>query len=144
MAKRRKLTPKQKKFADYFIEYGNQTKAAIEAGYSKASARTMGAELMKKDYIREYIDEIVSLKDAERIANQDEILGFLTSVMRGDVTEQVPLLDGDGYQKLAQLDAAQPKDRIKAAELLGKRYAMWTDKQNIDANVGVMIVDDIE
>jgi phage terminase small subunit len=62
--------------------------------------------------------------------------------MRGNVTEQMPLLDGNGYQRLANLDAAQPKDRIKAAELLGKRYAMWTDKKEVGGEVGVVIVDD--
>jgi phage terminase small subunit len=137
-----KLTAKQQRFADYYIELGNASKAALKAGYSKRSAHNIAAENMTKPAIKAYIAERMAEKDKERIASQDEVLQFLTDVMRGNITEQIPLLDGDGYQRLANLDAAQPKDRIKAAELLGKRYAMWTDKKEIDAEVGVVIVDD--
>jgi phage terminase small subunit len=137
-----KLTVKQQRFADYYIELGNASAAALKAGYSKKSARTIAAENLEKPPIKEYIAQRMAEKDNERIASQDEILSFLTSVMRGLVREQIPLLDGDGYQKLASLDETNPKDRIKAAELLGKRYAMWTDKQNIDGQVGVVIIDD--
>ncbi|MEK4132003.1 terminase small subunit [Solibacillus sp. FSL W8-0474] len=142
MAKEVKLTIKQRKFADYYIECGNATEAAIRAGYSKNSARFIAAENLAKPLIKEYIEQVMAIKDAERIANQDEILAFLTSVMRGEVKEQVPLLDGDGYQKLQTLDAAQPKDRIKAAELLGKRHAMWTEKQQVEGDLSVNIVVD--
>jgi phage terminase small subunit len=140
--KERNLTIKQKLFADYYIELGNASKAALKAGYSKRSAHNIAAENMAKPAIKEYIAARMAEKDAERIASQDEVLQFLTDVMRGNVTEQMPLLDGNGYQRLANLDAAQPKDRIKAAELLGKRYAMWTDKKEVGGEVGVVIVDD--
>lgn len=142
MAKEVKLTIKQRKFADYYIECGNATEAAIKAGYSKNSARFIAAENLAKPLIKEYIEQVMAIKDAERIANQDEILAFLTSVMRGEVMEQVPLLNGDGYQKLETLDATQPRDRIKAAELLGKRHAMWTEKQQVDGDMSVNIVID--
>jgi phage terminase small subunit len=138
------LTLKQRKFADLFIELGNQTEAAIRAGYKKSNARSTASELMDKPHVKEYIAARMAEKDNETIASQDEILMFLTSVMRGEVKEQIPLLDGDGYQKLAELDETAPKDRIKAAELLGKRYAMWTDNKNIGGQVEVVIVDDID
>lgn len=138
----KKLTVKQQRFADYYIELGNGTEAAIKAGYSKRSARGMAAENLAKPLIKEYIDKIMASKDAERIANQDEILSFLTSVMRGQVREQIPLLSGDGYQSLTDLDETSPKDRIRAAELLGKRYALWTDKKDITGEIGVVIIDD--
>lgn len=144
MAKKGQLTVKQKKFADYYIELGNATEAAIKAGYSAKTARNTASENMTKPAIKEYIAKIMAEKDKERIASQDEILGFLTQVMRGEIRDQLPLLDGDGYQRLANLDETQPKDRIKAAELLGKRYAMWTENKNIRGQVSVMIVDDIE
>lgn len=138
----KKLTARQQKFVDYFIQLGNQSEAAVRAGYSKKTSRSTAVELMAKPQVKAAIEARMSEKNKEIIADQDEILGFLTAVMRGDITEQIPLLDGDGYQKLAELDAAQPKDRLKAAELLGKRYGMWTDKKQIDANVGVVIIDD--
>jgi phage terminase small subunit len=127
----KKLTLKQKRFCDFYIEVANQTEAAIKAGYSQKTARFTASEMMNKPAVKEYIAERMAEKDNVVIASQDEILGFLTSVMRGEVKEQIPLLDGDGYQKLAQLDETTPKDRIKAAELLGKRYAMWSENKNI-------------
>jgi phage terminase small subunit len=136
------LTVKQRRFADYYIELGNATEAALKAGYSKRSARNIAAENLAKPALKEYIAERMAEKDNERIASQNEILQFLTSVMRGEVRDQIPLLDGDGMQRLADLDETQPKDRIKAAELLGKRYALWTDKKDITADVGVIIIDD--
>lgn len=142
--KDRKLTAKQKLFADYYIISTNQTDAAIKAGYSPKTARSTGTELMGKPHVRAYIEARMAEKDKELIADQDEILKFLTAVMRGQITEQIPLLDGDGYQKLVKLDAAQPKDRVRAAELMGKRHAMWTEKQNITGEIGVVIVDDID
>lgn len=143
MAKRNKLTPKQQKFADYYIEMGNGAQAAIRAGYSEKTARVIAADNLTKPAIKEYIDRIMAQKDAERIASQDEILQFLTSVMRGEVREQIPILNGDGYQRLIDLDETTPKDRIKAAELLGKRHMMWTERQNIDVSHQVQIIDDI-
>lgn len=139
-----KLTPKQKAFADYYIELGNATEAAIRAKYKRSSARQIGSENLDKPQIKAYIAEIMAQKDAERIASQDEILEFLTSVVRGVTTEQVPLLDGDGYQKLAKLDAGMLKDRVKSAELIGKRYAMWTDKKDINGEVAVTFVDNLD
>ena len=68
----------------------------------------------------------------ESIAEQDEILQYLTSVMRGEMTEQTLVGQGEGYQEIDNIDVGA-KDRIKAAELLGKRYRMWTEK--IEAEV---------
>ncbi|MEE4566346.1 terminase small subunit [Paenibacillus polymyxa] len=98
--------------------------------------------MLTKPNVRAYIDDKIAQKDDERVAKQDEILQFLTKVMRGEHTEQIPVGKGDGYFELEDKDT-YVKDRVKAAELLGKRYAMWTDKQQIDGNVGVVIVDDL-
>jgi len=92
--------------------------------------------------VRQYVDELIAKKDAKRIAKQDEVLEFLTNVLRGEVKEQFPLGMGMGEQSLVKKEL-DGKDRIKAAELLGKRYALWTDKQQIEGNVGVQIIDDL-
>lgn len=139
MAKKGQLSELQKRFADYYIELGVAKEAAIKAGYSPKSAKFQGSRNLTNPLIMAYIREKMATKDEERIASQDEVLRFLTGVMRGEITEQVPLLDGDGYQRLAKLDAAQPKDRIKAAELLGKRHAMWTEKKEIDGDLSITI-----
>nr|WP_238555950.1 terminase small subunit [Paenibacillus alvei] len=74
--------------------------------------------------------ERLAEKEAERVASQDEVLEFLTQVMRGEVKDQLGL-------------ETPVKERSKAAELLGKRYALWTDKQQIDVNGAVQIIDDV-
>ncbi|MFP7288002.1 terminase small subunit [Shouchella clausii] len=126
-----KLTEKQKRFADYYIETGNASEAARRAGYSKKTAHRIGQENMQKPAICDYIKEKMKEKDSERIASQDEILEFLTSIMRGKVQETIPLGLGMGEQKLVKKEL-DGKDRLRAAELLGKRHAMWTEKQNVE------------
>jgi phage terminase small subunit len=138
-----KLTEKQKRFADYYIETGNATESAIRAGYSEKTAKEMGYENLTKPHIKSYINESILSKDSDRIAKQEEVLEFLSKVLRGEVKEQVPLGEGMGAQSLVMKELAG-KDRLKAAELLGKRYAMWTDKKEIEGNIGVTIVDDLD
>ncbi|WP_019123801.1 terminase small subunit [Brevibacillus massiliensis] len=140
-----KLTEKQKRFADYYIESGNATEAYKRAGYSvktDEAARVNASRLLTNANVRAYINERIAEKDSQRIAKQDEILEFLTKVMRGELTEQIPVGLGEGYFELKDKDT-YVKDRVKAAELLGKRYAIWTDKQQIDGVIGVQIIDDI-
>lgn len=137
-----KLTEKQKRFADHFVETGNATEAAVLAGYNPKTARVIGAQNLSKLNIREYIDARIAEKDSARIAKQDEILQFLTNILRGEVKEQFPLGLGMGEQQLVKKEL-DGKDRIKAAELLGKRYGMWVDRQQLEGAVGVQIIDDI-
>lgn len=138
-----KLTPKQKAFADYYIELGNATEAAIKAGYSKKTAYSIGNENLKKPEIKKYIQERVAEKEEKMIAKQDEVLKFLTSVLRGEITEEIPIGKGEGF---FQLEDKTPsvKDSVKAAELLGKRYAMWTDKQQVEGSQQVIFVEDLD
>lgn len=136
------LTEKQKRFADYYIESGNATEAAIRAGYSEKTARFIAAENLTKPNILAYVEETMSKKDNERIASQNEILEFLTSVMRGEVIERVPLLVGQGMQELVD-NVPAVQVRKSAAELLGKRYMLWTDSIKHSGETGVRIVNDI-
>lgn len=137
-----KLTEKQKRFADFFIETGNASEAAKRAGYRGKNLNRIASENLTKVDIRNYIDARIAEKDDARIAKQDEILEFLTSVLRGQVKEQFPIGLGMGEQQLVKKEL-DGKDRIKAAELLGKRYAMWTEKQQLDGTFGVQLIDDI-
>lgn len=116
-----KLTPKQKAFADYYIQEPNATQAAIRAGYSKKTAKSIGNENLSKPYILQYIEKTMAQKDEKRIAKQDEILSYLTSVMRGEQKEQVLRGIGEGAQTIDDIDVSA-KDRIKAAEMLLKRF----------------------
>lgn len=143
--KKRKLTEKQERFIDYYIETGNATEAAKKAGYSEKTAKQIGSEnLTKLDFfIKERLKE---LEDA-RIAKAEEVLKHLTAAMRGEIEEEVVVVEGIGEgESRARIVKKQisARDRIKAAELLGKRYAMWTDKQQVDNNSIIKIIDDIE
>lgn len=137
------MNEKQKRFADYYIETGNITESAIKAGYSENYANAQGYKLLDNVGIKKYIDEQLKTLKSERIADQEEILKYLTSVMRGDMKEETLRGVGKGDQVISDIDVSA-KDRIKAAELLGKRYVMWTDKQQHEGNVGVTIVDDLD
>ncbi|MCM3131887.1 terminase small subunit [Paenibacillus polysaccharolyticus] len=127
------MKEQHKAFADYYIETMNGTesyKRAYPNCKKDATARVNASKLLANPNIQEYIKEILESKDAERIANQDEVLIYLTQVMRGEVKDQLGL-------------ETPVKERNKAAELLGKRYALWVDKQEINASVTPVFVDDI-
>ena len=145
-----KLTEKQKRFADYYIETGNATEAYKKAGYavkSDAAARANASRLLTKANIKAYIDEKLKELDEKRIAKAEEVLQYLTKVMRGEETEQVVVMEGMGEgisRPVTVKKQVSAKERIKAAELIGKRYAMWTEKQQIGGNIDVVqIIDDI-
>lgn len=141
-----KLTPKQKAFVDFYIELGNATESAIKAGYSKKTAKEVGYENLTKPHIKNYIRERMKQIESERIAKAEEVLAFLSSSLRGEIDEEVVVVEGCGEgQSTARVVTKQlsAKDRIKAAELLGKRYSLFTEKVDLEANVGVTIVDDI-
>lgn len=143
LAKEKKLTLKQQRFADEYIISGNATQSAIEAGYSKKYANTNASKLLQNTTIKRYIDEQLEILKNERVADQQEVLEYLTSIVRGEQTEQTLRGVGEGAQEIDNIDVSA-KDRIKAAELLGKRYGIWTDKQEIELSGGVQFVDDIE
>ena len=137
-----KLSIKQQAFADYYIELGDATKAVIKAGYSKKTARSIGSENLTKPNIKNYISEQLELLKSERIVNQKEVLEFLTAVMRGEYTDPSLIFVGRGIQELINIPAGIPQ-RIKAAELLGKRYGLWAYNVEADGVVQVVIFDDI-
>ncbi len=137
-----KMTEKQKKFANYYIETGNAEEAAKKAGYN---ARGNTTKILQNTTIRKYIDKRITEKDNKRIASQDEVLQYLTSVMRGDIKEEAVVVESIGdFMSEARLIEKQvtPKDRNKAAELLGKRYMLFTDRIEVDGNMVVFKGDD--
>ncbi|HEN0438753.1 TPA: terminase small subunit [Streptococcus agalactiae] len=133
-----KLTLKQKRFADEYIISANATAAAIKAGYSKKTARSIGQENLTKPDIKAYIDERIEKLESEKIATQEEVLQYLTSIMRGDQQEKTLISVGEFGQKIVDIDVGA-KDRIKAAELLGKRYRLFTDKVEMDVSSDITI-----
>lgn len=111
-----KLTPKQKKFCEYYIQSGNASEAARKAGYKEKNAPFMGAENLKKPQIKSYINERVGKQDKELVADANEVLRFYSAVMRGEVKDQFGL-------------DASLTDRLKAGDALMKRYAAGGSKK---------------
>ena len=133
-----KLTIKQQRFADEYIISGNATEAAIKAGYAKKAAYQQGAENLKKPHIREYIDKRLEEINDKSIAKQEEVLQYLTSVMRGTTQSTVVVIegDGDGVSSARLMDKTpDEKEKLKAAELLGKRYGAFTEKVEVGADL---------
>ncbi len=119
------LTSKQRRFADEYLIDCNGSQAAIRAGYSEKSSRTAAYRLLLNPVIRAYIDEQLACIHAKNIADAEEVLAFLTKVMRGETKEQVVMrAGGDQYLEMMEVPA---RERLKAAELIGKRYALFSD-----------------
>lgn len=115
-----KLTEKQKRFADEYIQSGNATQAAIKAGYSQKTAKVAGYENLTKPYLKNYIDERMRAIENNRIMTAKEAVEFLTSVVRGDVKETVVIGTPMGAEEVEK--EPDVKTRISAAKEILKRY----------------------
>ena len=132
------VTDKQKRFCDEYLIDCNATQAAIRAGYSKKTANEQGNRLLANVSVKAYIDERLEQLHSEKTADAQEVMEYLTSVMRGEHKEQTLALCGDGMQEIQDIDVSA-KDRIKAAELIGKRYGMFKDAVDLGGAVPVVI-----
>ena len=142
MKKKDKLTLKQKKFADEYIISGNAYKSAIEAGYSKSYAKGNVVKLLENVSVKAYIDKRLKELDDKAIAKQEEVLQYLTAVMRGQSKSAVVVIEGlgEGLSEARLINKTpDEKDRIKAAELLGKRYGAFTEKVDISGDMNLSI-----
>lgn len=135
------MNTRQRKFCDEYLISGNATDAAIKAGYSPKTAKSIGQRLLTFVDLKQYIDTELEKLHSAKIADAQEVLEYLTAVMRGEHTEQVLKLAGDGIQTITDIEVSA-KERIKAAELIGKRYGMFTDKVGVEGAVPVIITGD--
>lgn len=128
MADANTLTEKERIFADEYIKTTNATQSAIKAGYAENSASVTGSKMLRKPKVRQYIDTVMNERSKNTIATADEVLEYLTKVMNGE--------EKDAFG----LDASIT-DRTKAAELLGKRHMLFTEKVKLDAEIEIDISD---
>ena len=135
------MNARQKRFCDEYLIDCNATQAVIRAGYSPKTAKVTGAKMLTNANLKAYIDEQLERIHNEKTADAQEVLEYLTAVMRGQHTEQTLQLIGDGVQKIADIDVSA-KERLKAAELIGKRYGMFKDNVNLGES-RVIIVSDV-
>lgn len=123
-----KLTKKERIFADEYVKTTNGTQSAITAGYSEKTASVTASKMLRKPKVRQYIDAIMDERSKDTIATADEVLEYLTRVVRGE--------EKDAFG----LDVSVA-DKTKAAELLGKRHMLFTDKVKLDAEIEIDISD---
>lgn len=136
----KKMTEKQMRFCDEYLTDMNATQAAIRAGYSEKTAYSQGQRLLKNVEVKSYIDEQLDRIHSEKTADAQEVMEYLTAVMRGEHKEQVLCLIGDGIQSVRNIDVSA-KDRLKAAEMLGRAHMMFTDKvqQEVDMDLNITV-----
>nr|DAE17472.1 MAG TPA: Terminase small subunit [Siphoviridae sp. ctoRD1] len=121
------LTVKQRRFVDAYIETGNAAEAARRAGYKSRNADVMGRENLRKPTVRKVLEaRLKELEDAQ-IADAREVLIHLTSAMRGEIEEEIPVVEGcgKGVSKARIIRKhISARDRLRAAEMLMKRHGL--------------------
>ena len=130
------MTEKQRRFVDHYIATANASESARLAGYSEKTSNRIGAENLTKLDIREAIDERLKEMESQRIAQAEESMMFLTSVVRGDFKEELTTPSGKIVK--VQIPTAQ---RIKAAETLLKIQGMFRDKIDVNVDGAQLFVD---
>ena len=159
------LTPKQQRFADEYLIDLNATQAAIRAGYSPKSAEQQGSRLLSNAKVRAHIDQRMAELSRRTGVTQERIIRELARIAFLDPTrlvnmETAELLDETSADDRAAIAGVKVKtiptqegvgvereirfsDKIKALELLGKRFGMFIDRQQVEVQGAVQIVDDV-
>ena len=135
------LTAKQQRFCDEYLIDLNATQAAIRAGYSEKTAYSIGSENLGKPELKKYIEERMAEKEKSLIADQDEVLKYLTAVLRGESESEEIVIESTGdfsSKARTMMKAPSEKDKLKAAELLGKRYSLF--KENVKLGVTPVVI----
>lgn len=136
------MNARQKRFCEEYLIDCNAAQAAIRAGYSEKTAYSIGDENLKKPELKAYIDEQLELLHNEKTADAQEVLEHLTAVLRGESCSEIVVVEscGEGVSEARRVTKKpDEKERLKAAELLGKRYRLFTDKLDVDGGVSVVI-----
>lgn len=139
------LTEKQLRFAEEYIKEPNATKAYMKAYPNvkkESAANASGSRLLANVKVSEYIEARMKELQSERIADATEVLETLTAVLRGQKKGVALVGIGKGAQSVEEVEPTVA-EKIRAAELLGKRYKLFTDKVETDGTTRVVIVDDV-
>lgn len=125
-----KLTEKQRRFVDYYVETGNASEAARRAGYSEKYINANAPKLLQNTAIKAAINARLKELEDKRIAKADEVLEFLTATLRGDTKEERVVVEstslGKSKARIIEIPASV-RDRLEAAKSLLKRYPMELD-----------------
>lgn len=158
------MNDKQQRYAQEYVKDHDRARAyriAYPKCMSDDTASKLAARLMKNDEVSAYIAELEAEICAANVADAQEVMEYLTAVMRrektetvvvtltNEISEYVPDAEGKVRQRKVRSDTVERveipsrlSDANKAAELLGKRFGMWTE--NVQLNMEPpKIVDDI-
>lgn len=136
------LTEKQKLFCQEYVVDLDAKSAAIRAGYSAKSARHMSYYFSNHPLIMQCINTLLEQAQTARIASAIEVMEYLTAILRGEEVEEVTVVEGigDGYSAARNvMKSVSPKDKLKAAELLGKRYGLFNDKLDVASSISITV-----
>ena len=136
------LNDKQIRFYKEYLIDANATQAAIRAGYSKKTAYSQGQRLLKHVEGQRLLQELMAEKEKTLIADQNEVLKYLTAVLRGESESEEIVIENIGdftSQARTMKKAPSEKDKLKAAELLGKRYSLF--KESVKLDVTPVVID---
>lgn len=142
------MTEKQKKFADEYLIDLNATRAyraAYPAVKKDTVAAQAGSRLLRNVNVKGYIDEQLEKIHNQKTADAQEVMEYLTSVMRGESLAEEIVVEGlgEGVSEARRMQKApSEKDKLKAAELLGKRFGLYTDKIDMAADLDLRITID--
>ena len=127
------LNQRQIRFVQNYMKTNNITHSAIDAGYSPKTAHVQGCNLLKNTKVSAYINAINERIESDKIADIEEVMQYLTSVMRGEKKDQF------------DLDPAL-SERTKAASELARRLDVKARNLNIECAVNIIddIPDDME
>lgn len=146
----KRLTENQKKFCDEYLIDCNATrayKAVYKTCKKDETASVCSSKLLRNAKVKKYIDEQLEKISSERTADAKEVMEYLTSVMRGESQAEIVVVEGcgDGVTNAVKVSKApDEKERLKAAELLGKRFGLFKEKVELEAETkGVVIIDDV-
>ena len=137
------MTDKQKSFVDNYLSNGfNATRAAISAGYSKKTAYSIGERLLKNVEIKFAIDARLKEIESKQICKAEELLKFLSSVVRGEISDNVSVQVGTGKGYFHGENLSKPpslKDRLTAAATLAKILKVG-EEQEQDNELKIVIL----
>lgn len=135
------MTEKQKRFADEYLIDLNGTRA-YKVAYPKVkndeTASANASRMLRIAKVKTYINEQLEKMHNEKTADAQEVLEYLTAVLRGESKSEIVVVEGigDGCSSASRMEKApDEKERLKAAELLGKRYSLFTDKVDVSGSL---------
>lgn len=133
------MNERQQRFVDFYIKTGNASEAARLAGYSKRIANRIGTENLSKPVIKKAIEKRLKEMESQRVAEAQEVLEHLTSVVRGEMTEEVVTQSGKKF-----VVTVGERDKLKAAEMLLKVHGAFKDKLDVKVDSSTLFVETLE